>query len=555
MAEVALADPSASVYESAEAGLIGPRSPSAIVSASSNTIQSVAGSRAQTPSPKPSVPAPYFAELGSTPRDIKPIIAFVPPSASRPLRVIKDDAGQDVIDLEDTDDEEQSDGDDDDEDEDSDDDVENSGGEHLGPSDGEGLNTEDDGRATGDDSGAEGDEDDEEEDDDGETDADVSAMEIDNHLLDGADGAVPNPGGLEAKLDALHEANTSPRSAIGTPQRNASAGPSNHNGPRVPGFQSGSSEFTSPASSVVPRSGAASKGDGAHHPVVKKKIKRARANSPTTPAVPVKPDITLRLEHPIKLNEYTDFSLYEKALNMGQYDEATVAHFSPGRILQAVQAKRDLDAKHNSKKRKRSSGVALANETPEEILARGLEEKYGAKKVRSKGLIDDWMEVLTIATCPSHSQKKHTVNKEDYYDLDDGFVDDSTAMVDVPEYAGIPVEEGFYVAVGAIELRGEEEEEYVRWQIILVPSTVLISAVPIDLDRTSATSGSRARGRSTRALMRRPSRRRRSSVGRPTSATCSRATMVTRPAPALMANMTLRWQTARLYRRPRHPSP
>ena len=343
-------------------------------------------SRVQTPSPKKPVPAPYFADLGSTPKDVKPIISFIPPSAQRPLRVIKDDAGQDIIDLEDTDDEEQSDGgdDDDDDDEDSDGDgVGDSGGEPLGPSDGEGLGTEDDGRATGDDSGAEGDEDDEEEDDDGETDADISAMEIDNHLLDGTDGGALDPGGLEAKLDALHEANTSPRPPmVGTPQRNASAGPSNHNGPRVPGFQSGSSDFTSPASSVVPRSGVAGAKDSVHHPIVKKKIKHARAKSPTMPAVPVKPDITLRLEHPIKLNEYTEFSLYEKALDMGQYDEATVAHFSPGRILQTVQAKRDLDATQSSKKRKRSSGVALANETPEEILARGLEEKYGAKKVR-----------------------------------------------------------------------------------------------------------------------------------------------------------------------------
>lgn len=375
-------DSSVSGHVPAEAGPSVPRSPSAVVSAGSHTLQSVAINRVQTPSPKLSVPTPYFADLESTPKDVKPIISFVPASVSRPLRVIKDDAGQDVIDLEDTDDEEQSDGDEDDDEEYSEDDgVELSGGEHLGPSDGEGLNTEDDGRATGDDSGAEGDEDDED-DDDGETDADVSAMEIDNNLLDAADGGkATDAGGLEAKLDALHQA-TSPRPAVSTPQRNASAGPSKHNGPRVPGFQSGSSDFTSPASSVVPRSSAAGAGDGVHRPVVKKKIKRARASSPTAPTVPVKPDVTLRLEHPIKLNEYTEFSLYEKALDMGQYDEATVAYFSPGRILQAVQAKRDLDAKQSSKKRKRSSGVALANETPEEILARGLEEKYGAKKVR-----------------------------------------------------------------------------------------------------------------------------------------------------------------------------
>lgn len=48
--------------------------------------------------------------------------------------------------------------------------------------------------------------------------------------------------------------------------------------------------------------------------------------------------------------------------------------------------------------------------------------------------------------------------KEDFYDLNDGFVDDSTYEIDQPEYAGIPKEEGFFVHMGDLELQELPDE-------------------------------------------------------------------------------------------------
>lgn len=412
---------------------------------------------------RPANPTPYFADLSPAAKDVKPNIAFVPSAADQAaLRVMKDDAGRDVIDLEDTDDEEQSD-DDDDDDEEEDDEDDVSGGEALGPSDGEGLNTEDDGRRTEDDSGMEGDDDDEEEDDDGETDADASAMEIDSHLE--LESEPRSGGGLEAKLDALHSprpplapSTVAPSAAVGTPQRNASAGPSQR--ARVPGFDSGaSSDFTSPTSSAVAPSGAAGVDGAVNVLQPKKKVKRVRKESTPPPDVPVKPEITLRLSHPIKLGQATEFSLYEKALETGQYDEPTVEHFSHARILKAIQAKQAAEAAQSVKKRKRVKGM---DETPEEILARSLVEKYESKtkRVRLLLLTLDFGERncfrLTCVSLLSFPQKRDM--KEDFYDLNDGFVDDSTYEIDQPEYAGIPKEEGFFVHMGDLELQELPDE-------------------------------------------------------------------------------------------------
>lgn len=416
---------------------------------------------------RPANPTPYFADLSPAAKDVKPNIAFVPSAADQAaLRVIKDDAGRDVIDLEDTDDEEQSDDEDDDdeedEDESNDDEDDVSGGVALEPSDGEGLNTEDDGRRTEEDSGMEGD-DDEEEDDDGETDADASAMEIDSHLE--LESEPRSGGGLEAKLDALHSprpplapSTVAPSAAVGTPQRNASAGPSQR--ARVPGFDSGaSSDFTSPTSSAVAPSGAAGVDGAVNVLQPKKKVKRARKESTPPPDVPIKPEITLRLSHPIKLGQATEFSLYEKALETGQYDEPTVEHFSHARILKAIQAKQAAEAAQSVKKRRRVKGM---DETPEEILARSLVEKYESKtkRVRLLLLTLDVRERnrfrLTSVSLPSYLQKRDM--KEDFYDLNDGFVDDSTYEIDQPEYAGIPKEEGFFVHMGDLELQELPDE-------------------------------------------------------------------------------------------------
>lgn len=117
-------------------------------------------------------------------------------------------------------------------------------------------------------------------------------------------------------------------------------------------------------------------------------------------------------------------------------------------------------------------------------------------------------------------------------------------MVDVPEYAGIPVEEGFYVAVGAIELRGEEEEEYVRliWQARFAALSLPLRPAP---GLTSANRGNHARGRLTRAPTQVRSLRRPSSGGRRTLATYFTQTAARRLARPPTAGMTSR---RRLYR-------
>lgn len=56
----------------------------------------------------------------------------------------------------------------------------------------------------------------------------------------------------------------------------------------------------------------------------------------------------------------------------------------------------------------------------------------------------------------SYLQKRDM--KEDFYDLNDGFVDDSTYEIDQPEYAGIPKEEGFFVHMGDLELQELPDE-------------------------------------------------------------------------------------------------
>lgn len=45
---------------------------------------------------------------------------------------------------------------------------------------------------------------------------------------------------------------------------------------------------------------------------------------------------------------------------------------------------------------------------------------------------------------------------EDDYDVYDPFIDDSTAGIDAPEFTGVTVQEGFFVHMGAVELKEME---------------------------------------------------------------------------------------------------
>ena len=53
-------------------------------------------------------------------------------------------------------------------------------------------------------------------------------------------------------------------------------------------------------------------------------------------------------------------------------------------------------------------------------------------------------------------KRRKRQEKEDDYDIGDPFIDDSTAAIDAPEYTGVTVQGGFFVHMGAVELKEME---------------------------------------------------------------------------------------------------
>ena len=73
-------------------------------------------------------------------------------------------------------------------------------------------------------------------------------------------------------------------------------------------------------------------------------------------------------------------------------------------------------------------------------------------------------------------KKRRRRRKDDNeYDVGDPFIDDSTAGIDAPEFQGVPLQEGFFVHVGAVKLK--EVEAYVRLLTRSLPCPMSLTAV------------------------------------------------------------------------------